>query len=294
MLSEIDHLDSHTPWRRVKRRICDDVRYTAVSDPSLREKWFDEFIERKVENEKLMSHERAKIEREKVSLRERDKVVQSDKIRIEQAMSKGRQSFQKEKASTDFHALLNELIQDINISWREAKNILKADHRFRSIEILSRDEYLSIFDQHLNFLHNKLTESYRRCLDDHGLVLTSEWDKIYEKVHQDPRCVKFSKSMRACKNEFLNYLEDKNKLARNELRVLLSETKIIDHRFNAKAKLIPSLYDELFEILERDNRYNILDHVPNERREIIDAYLCKKEKIGAPLPPTSTVPKFKE
>ncbi|KAF0991287.1 hypothetical protein HZS_2793 [Henneguya salminicola] len=288
MLSELNDLSAHTPWRRVKRIICDDPRFAAVNDQNKRESWFDEFIEKKVEDQKLKDQVRSKIEREKTSIKERERHIAEQKLHLDEKRSRERESFHRENSMIEFTSLLTENIHTPHISWREAKKILKQDPRWKSVDSLSRDEYLNLFDKHLDRLHTKLTESFRDLLDESGFSVTCIWDKIYPKIRNDSRCISYSKSERVCKNEFLNYVEAKNIQIRNELRLLLSETKLIDHRFLAKSRLIPSLYDELIQILKRDNRYNVLDHVSEERREIVDSYITEQNKKGMPPPPTAT------
>lgn len=47
---------------------------------------------------------------------------------------------------------------------------------------------------------------------------------------------------------------------------------------------------EIEEILKKDKRYLELDHIPEERHELVMAYLEDLEKRGPPPPPTASEP----
>lgn len=47
---------------------------------------------------------------------------------------------------------------------------------------------------------------------------------------------------------------------------------------------------EIDEILKKDRRYLVLDHIPEERTELVMGYLEDLEKRGPPPPPTASEP----
>lgn len=47
---------------------------------------------------------------------------------------------------------------------------------------------------------------------------------------------------------------------------------------------------EIEEILKKDKRYLELEHIPEERQELVMAYLEDLEKRGPPPPPTASEP----
>lgn len=47
---------------------------------------------------------------------------------------------------------------------------------------------------------------------------------------------------------------------------------------------------EIEDILKNDRRYLILDHIPDDRKELLISYLDDLEKRGPPPPPTASEP----
>lgn len=47
---------------------------------------------------------------------------------------------------------------------------------------------------------------------------------------------------------------------------------------------------EIEEMLEKDKRYLVLEHIADERRELLKSYLVELEKRGPPPPPTACDP----
>lgn len=47
---------------------------------------------------------------------------------------------------------------------------------------------------------------------------------------------------------------------------------------------------EIEDILKNDSRYLILDHIPDDRMEMLMVYLDDLEKKGPPPPPTASEP----
>lgn len=68
------------------------------------------------------------------------------------------------------------------------------------------------------------------------------------------------------------------------------ETKLITHKSNALVEENESHMKEIEEMLEKDKRYLVLEHIPDERRDILKAYLVELEKRGPPPPPTACDP----
>lgn len=70
----------------------------------------------------------------------------------------------------------------------------------------------------------------------------------------------------------------------------LQETKLITHKTNCLVKENDNHLKEIEDILKKDRRYLILDHIPEERKDMLLAYLDDLEKRGPPPPPTASEP----
>uniref|UniRef100_A0A1B6IB56 FF domain-containing protein n=5 Tax=Homalodisca TaxID=139475 RepID=A0A1B6IB56_9HEMI len=78
--------------------------------------------------------------------------------------------------------------------------------------------------------------------------------------------------------------------AKADIRELLQETKLITHKTLTMVKENEGAMKEIEEILKKDKRYLELDHIPEERQELVMGYLEDLEKRGPPPPPTASEP----
>ncbi|PZC71207.1 hypothetical protein B5X24_HaOG213919 [Helicoverpa armigera] len=90
--------------------------------------------------------------------------------------------------------------------------------------------------------------------------------------------------------EFRDYQRDKQSAAKTAMRQLLLETRSITHKSLAAIKDNPSALQHVLDALKHDARYTALDHIPEERQQILTSYLEELEKKGPPPPPTATEP----
>lgn len=72
--------------------------------------------------------------------------------------------------------------------------------------------------------------------------------------------------------------------------VFYQETKLITHKSYSMVKENENYLKDIEDILKNDKRYLMLDHVPDERRDLVMEYLDDLEKRGPPPPPTASEP----
>ena len=58
-------------------------------------------------------------------------------------------------------AVLADLVRTTDITWREAKKVLKKDHRWQLLDGLEKDEKEKLFEQHVEQLSKKKKEKFR-------------------------------------------------------------------------------------------------------------------------------------
>lgn len=84
----------------------------------------------------------------------------------------------------------------------------------------------------------------------------------------------------------------KNKLiqAKSQFKELLQETKLITYKSLLALRENQGHMQEIEEILKNDKRYLVLDHIPQERTQLILNYLEELDRRGPPPPPTASEP----
>ncbi|XP_026470923.1 LOW QUALITY PROTEIN: transcription elongation regulator 1-like [Ctenocephalides felis] len=242
------------------------------------------------EEEDEKQKEREKKARAEQSIREREKEVQRTLATHMRDRDKEREHHKRDEAVQHFTALLSDLVRTGEPTWREAKRLLRKDHRWDLADLLDREEKERLFDTHMEQLNKKKRDKFREMLDDlQQVTLTSSWKEVKKIIKEDPRYTKFSSSEK-CEREFRDYMKDKLGLAKVALKELLQETKLITHKSLATVKENPQHLTEIENLLTMDKRYLVLEHLGTERTNIVMNYLEELDKRGPPPPPTASEP----
>jgi transcription elongation regulator 1 len=169
--------------------------------------------------------------------------------------------------------------------------MMKKDKRMDLCEWLTREEMEKLFADHIEKLMSKKKERFRECLNEvKGLSLNSSWRDIRRQIKDDPRYLKFSESDRKCEREFREFLWDKLQAAKAEFKEFLKETKILSHKSKKLIDESDQHLQDIIAVLQNDQRYLVLDHFADERREILMAYVEHLHQKGPPPPPTASEP----
>ncbi|CAG7703749.1 unnamed protein product [Allacma fusca] len=234
--------------------------------------------------------EREKKERAEVSIREREREVQRTLATHLRDRDKEREFYQHEEAVQEFQALLTDLVRNIDMTWKEAKKLIKKDRRWDSVSILSRDEMEDLFNQHCDSISRKKRLRFRELLDESRVKLTSTWKEMRKRIKDDPRYTKFSNSERKCEREFELYLKDIAATMKGDFRDLLKETKTLTYKSKQQIRESPYLMKDIESLLAKDKRYLQLEGMAEERHRLLLEYLDDLERKGPPPPPTASEP----
>ena len=78
-------------------------------------------------------------------------------------------------------------------TWRETRNALHKDPRWRLAKLLPADEKERLFEEHMAVLNRRAREGFHRLLNDTPAVtLTTTWKDVRRIMKTDPRYTKFS------------------------------------------------------------------------------------------------------
>lgn len=256
--------------------------------------------------------EREKQERIEASLRERNKEVKEQLSKYQDERDKGREKLKKDEIVECFRALLIDLIKTnvstgggdssssssskpSELSWKEAKKILKRDSRWSYCKPLEKDEKESLFDEHIKKFRAKKRDIFYQLLDESSSSInlkTSTWKEVKKLIKSDPRYEKLQTGGDSFKmeKEFDTYLAERLAKAKLDFKELLMQTKLITHNTFTKLKEQPNHAKELEDLLANDKSYLVLDCVPDERKKILLDYVEQLHKDGPPPPPTATEP----
>lgn len=181
----------------------------------------------------------------------------------------------REEAEDIYQALLIELISDPDMSWGDAKRIMRRSPQWVYVEDLPREWREAIFERHLDKIYQRRREKFHQLLNEtKEITLSSDWRDIRRIIRDDPRYIKFATSDRRCEREFRDFIRKKRSYAEVDFRQLLRETKLIDK--DTRRKIEESEHQHLIDIigtLQNDRRYVILEPFSEERRKILLSYI---------------------
>lgn len=302
MLKEQEFINENSSWSEVKEKIRDSVRYKALESSSTKEVIFREFISRLNQNssnvDKEISEtlkEKEKQERIEASLREREKEVQKELSAHLRERDKEREQHLHTETVENFKALLIDLVRNPSITWREAKKLLKKDHRYEMIASLDRSEKEDLFESHIDTLVKKKREKFRQMLDEiKDLSLSAVWREVRRQIKDDSRYLKFSTSDRKCEREFNEYMKERLSIAKSDFKELLKETKLLTHKTKKMIEESEQHLQDIISILQNDKRYLILENFADDRRQILINYIAELYRLGPPKPITASEPSRKK
>jgi transcription elongation regulator 1 len=74
---------------------------------------------------------------------------------------KEREAHRRDEAIQHFCALLSDLIRGTDLSWHEAKKVLRKDKRWDQSKLLEKEEKEKLFDLHIESLTKRKKEKFR-------------------------------------------------------------------------------------------------------------------------------------
>ncbi|GBP27172.1 Transcription elongation regulator 1 [Eumeta japonica] len=262
----------------------------------------------------------ARAARAQASIKEREREVQRALATSLRDRDKEREYHKRDEAVQHFNALLADLVRNPDLTWREAKKQLKKDHRYNLAELLPKEDKERLFSQHTAALCGRRRDKMRELLAELGVSATAHWRDVKRTLKDEPRTPKYASPEKVplvggptarslcpfvinrnvgdddtartvqMEREFREYQREKQGATRAALRQLLQETRSVTHKTRAAVKDNPAALQQLHDALKADARYTALEHIPEEREQIIMSYLEELEKKGPPPPPTATEP----
>ncbi|XP_045505950.1 transcription elongation regulator 1-like isoform X2 [Colias croceus] len=241
------------------------------------------------EDDEEKEREKERELRAQASIKEREKQVQKALATSLRDRDKEREFHKRDEAMQHFNALQADLVRNPDLTWREAKKQLKKDHRYSLADDLSKEDKERLFNQHISALSHKRRDKLRALLDELGTACTAHWRDVRKQLAQHAAAPAY-RSAQQMEREFRDYQRDKALAAKGALRQLLLETRSVTHRTLAAVRDSPAALTAVHDALRGDARYTALEHVPEEREQIIMSYLEELDKKGPPPPPTATEP----
>nr|CAK32500.1 transcriptional cofactor CA150 [Schistosoma mansoni] len=290
LLKEQKSINRYTHWTDVKRKLDTDPRYKAVDSSSKREDWFREFIRKLddvpvVREDSYTRKEREKKERQEASLREREKEVKEALSSSLRERDKEREQHLRNEQETNFHSMLQDMIRDPSLSWKEAKKLLRKDPRWEAVsDVFERSEREEMFKEHINGLSKKSREIFYRLLNEiEGISFDLSWKEAKKIINTDPRFEKIPND-RKKESEYLLWVDMKKSQAKEAFKELLKETKIINTRTKTTLEENENHISDIMEALEKDKRFIALDAFEDERNALIEDYIDSLDKRRTPTP----------
>lgn len=143
-------------------------------------------------------------------------------------------------------------------------------------------------------LKRKRKVTYCKMLDGcSGITLATGWEDARSLVCQEDVFIKFSDDEEVRKQAFESYIIDRKERSVDEFKELLAETRTITHKSwgiineeRGHGKMVAM--NAILKALQMDSRHLELDSFPEERADILSAYLVARDRQGSPPPATAS------
>jgi len=262
------NLTSRSTFEEFHEAYSKDPRYKALEKTKDREILFDDhlaYLRRKEREERSQQMQLQQAHRHHSSSR-----------RSHSRHRSSSRSVPREEAEGVYQALLVELITDLDLTWHDAKRIMRKSPQWDYVSELGRDWMETMFEKHLDKIYCRRKEKFQQLLSEtREVTLGSEWRDIKRIIRDDPRYIKFAScGERRCEREFREVVKRKTTAAEEQFRQLLRETKLIDK--DSRRKIEESEHQHLIDIistLRDDKRYKDLEPISEERRKILLSYI---------------------
>uniref|UniRef100_A0AAF5CW42 Transcription elongation regulator 1 n=1 Tax=Strongyloides stercoralis TaxID=6248 RepID=A0AAF5CW42_STRER len=297
LLKEHKSLTKNSKWSVFKKSIDTDSRYfNTYLSSDIREELFKDYIKTLSSySQSDAEEEDARLDRlkEKSSsqkaLEERKKIVEKEKNEMAKDMKHSAGALARDNAKRLWKTILVEKIKKYDISWHDAKKILRDDERYEECDYLSRSEKEKYFDSHIkDLLSKRQKEIFSLFEQDKRFTYSSSWNDVKKILVTDEVYSNFYSSERKLEKCFREWKDEATNKLLNNFKELLRETKIITYRSKRLAEENEQHLLDILSILEKDNRYLILNDIPMKREKIFMEYIEKLDKHGPPPPPTSS------
>uniref|UniRef100_A0A7E4VE57 Transcription elongation regulator 1 n=1 Tax=Panagrellus redivivus TaxID=6233 RepID=A0A7E4VE57_PANRE len=293
LLSETKSIKRRSKWSHIKKKIDSDPRYKAKGlDSSLREDIFRDYISSLPDEDDRSDDEGAIKDEpktaEELAIERRKEEVASELSEQKKERVKEREMLQYHQEVDEFNVILKDLIKQFDLSWHDARKILKKDSRYKDLEVLSKDEKEDIFKQHIDGLKKRRREAFFQLLsEDERFDPNTRWKEAKKILFDDEKYAKVILSEHRTEDDFRDWRKVHLNALLKEFRLLLRETKIITYESKKKILINESHLSDILAVLENDKRYLVLKGCPEERERELEKYIDDLDAKGPPPPPTA-------
>uniref|UniRef100_A0AC35UHI0 WW domain-containing protein n=1 Tax=Rhabditophanes sp. KR3021 TaxID=114890 RepID=A0AC35UHI0_9BILA len=291
LLKTLTSLTKYSRWSSVKRQIDKDERYkNPFLNSELREELFVSHIKKLGSMSKSDEEEESKRKDRlknksaaEIALDERRKIVEEEKEATSKNIRHTIESSGRSHCKNIFQTILLEKIKIFDMSWHDAKKILRDDKRYEECDLLSRSDKEKAFEDHLKkLIHERQLQIFELFDQESEINFCSKWRDAEKVLALNPIYKQLYTSDRKLEKDYREWKSVKKDKALGEFKTLLKETKIITHRSKKMNDENPQHLVEVLKILEKDNRYLALNIIPDKRDRVFEDFLEKLERDGPP------------
>ncbi|KAI1727342.1 FF domain-containing protein [Ditylenchus destructor] len=297
MLSKISDLHQKSKWSSVKKTIDTEERYKNKHlDSSLREQLFRDYVATLPapelsdgEEDDRKAEKGEKPSAEEIALEDRKREVEEELGEHLKERNKEHERHKVQEHELNFKALLADLIKTMDMSWHDARKLLRKDtDRYESCSMLDKGVKEKLYDEHVAALERKRREMFYQLLNEHDTItFNSKWREARKIIDADEKLSKLCQSERKTERDYREWQERRHHEVLEDFEALLRETKIITYKSQKMIHENEQHLKDILAILENDKRYLILNESPEERERILEDYLTDLDRKGQPPPPTT-------
>ncbi|MES1902704.1 MAG: transcription elongation regulator [Paramarteilia canceri] len=272
-----DQLKPNSEFSTIKKYIEKDERYIDIKSKTKKKQYFEEYmLNRDTKNHIGPSKHHS-------SLKEREIEVQKNMDKVNSLKEKNKSAVMSNDVADIFSSILLDHFKDAKQEWTDIRKKVHSDPRWEMCTLMKKSMRDTIMEKHRKGLEDKAKGFLTSIFKDIGINVDSTYsDDCLNKIKNHSKFAKvIDDSAKSIEKELNAYIKNLRKVACDEFKVLLTETKLITHKTNSQLEENQNLFKDIISVLEKDKRYLILGKSMKDKRgDILVDYIEKLETNG--------------
>ncbi|MEN2497326.1 MAG: transcription elongation regulator [Marteilia pararefringens] len=266
-------------FREARKLFESDSRYKSIESKSTRLKYFQEF------QSNLDNHHNSSSSHNGAANHHEKRLSAESSLFLQQKIERDKMQVIQKELCGILSSILVDVCKDPSLVWSDIRHKVHDDPRWSQCKKMTKKSRDITLEDHASMLTHKYQNIFHSILTDLKVNVGSEFtDQLQENIKKHPSYSKISTwGTETLKNEFSGYIKKMRRRIIDDFKQLLLETKIITYKTNRQLEENPGMFTDIIAILEKDQRYLIMNkHMKEERRNLLISHIEKMERLGAP------------
>ncbi|EDQ92947.1 uncharacterized protein MONBRDRAFT_22218 [Monosiga brevicollis MX1] len=223
---------------------------------------------------------------------QRELAVRREQHRQQRERDQASRRLHEGEASTIFLLYLKDHVKDPETAFEEVLAKVQKEPIWSEIQGLGEEGLANVFGDHVGDLVERRRKAFHELLDTCKAVeVDVPFAAVRDILAEDRRFARFGIDDEQREDEYEHYMADRKEAAVLNFQELLAESRVINHKsmdLIQEGGFECSHMKEILNVLQQDRRYDNLSFAPEERVELLLAFMRRLKDRGSPPAVTSS------